>query len=102
MNENRFIELQHQMRENQVEVSDFLKDLDSWESDIKKKDDRLQKEVPTDTKVGVLLHIVCKSRPLQTKMYVDYIYQNQQPIGTVDRLLGFNVVYLDTSFTMTG
>ncbi|XP_013380007.1 RNA polymerase II-associated protein 3 [Lingula anatina] len=42
MNEDKMIKLQQQMRENQLEFSDFLKDLDTWEADIKKKEEQLK------------------------------------------------------------
>ncbi|KAJ8249782.1 hypothetical protein COCON_G00229980 [Conger conger] len=39
---NKAIELQLQMRQNAEELHDFMKELDSWETDIKKKDDQLR------------------------------------------------------------
>ncbi|XP_077984875.1 RNA polymerase II-associated protein 3-like [Glandiceps talaboti] len=38
------LELQNQVRNNAAEIQDFLKDMDNWESNIKKKDDKLQKQ----------------------------------------------------------
>ncbi|XP_035257457.1 RNA polymerase II-associated protein 3 [Anguilla anguilla] len=39
---NKAIELQLQMRQNAEELHDFMKELDSWETDIKKKDEQLR------------------------------------------------------------
>lgn len=39
---NKAIELQLQMRQNAEDLHSFMKDLDSWETDIKKKDDELR------------------------------------------------------------
>uniref|UniRef100_A0A8C7IKE4 RNA polymerase II-associated protein 3 n=1 Tax=Oncorhynchus kisutch TaxID=8019 RepID=A0A8C7IKE4_ONCKI len=42
MSENKAIELQLQMRQNAEDLHNFMKDLDSWETDIKKKDEQLR------------------------------------------------------------
>ncbi|KAJ8007079.1 hypothetical protein DPEC_G00113840 [Dallia pectoralis] len=42
MSGNKAIELQLQMRQNAEDVHTFMKDLDSWEADIKKKDEELR------------------------------------------------------------
>ncbi|CAB1345916.1 unnamed protein product [Coregonus sp. 'balchen'] len=42
MSENKSIELQLQMRQNAEDLHNFMKDLDSWETDIKKKDEQLR------------------------------------------------------------
>ncbi|RXM29931.1 RNA polymerase II-associated protein 3 [Acipenser ruthenus] len=42
--QNKAIELQLQMRQNAEELQDFMRDLGSWEKDIKKKDKELLKE----------------------------------------------------------
>ena len=42
------IELQQQMKVNQVQTGDFLKDLDDWTSDIKKKEQKLKELKPED------------------------------------------------------
>uniref|UniRef100_A0A673Z4S1 RNA polymerase II-associated protein 3 n=1 Tax=Salmo trutta TaxID=8032 RepID=A0A673Z4S1_SALTR len=42
MSENKAIELQLQMRQNAEDLHSFMKDLDSWETDIKKKDEQLR------------------------------------------------------------
>lgn len=41
--QNKAIELQLQMRQNAEELQDFMRDLGSWEKDIKKKDEELLK-----------------------------------------------------------
>ncbi|XP_041112256.1 RNA polymerase II-associated protein 3-like [Polyodon spathula] len=42
--QNKAVELQLQMRQNAEELQDFMRDLGSWEKDIKKKDEELRKE----------------------------------------------------------
>lgn len=42
--EEKMIGLQHQLRENQKELQDFLSDLGSWEDDIKRKEEDLKKK----------------------------------------------------------
>ncbi|CAH1266025.1 RPAP3 [Branchiostoma lanceolatum] len=39
---DKALEIQMQVRQNASEMQDFLKDLDSWEDDIKKKDEQLK------------------------------------------------------------
>lgn len=39
---NKAIELQLQMRQNAEDMLSFMKELESWESDIKKKDEELR------------------------------------------------------------
>lgn len=39
---NKAIELQMQMRQNADDLHNFIKELDSWEEDIKKKDEQLR------------------------------------------------------------
>ncbi|XP_041110354.1 RNA polymerase II-associated protein 3-like isoform X2 [Polyodon spathula] len=42
--QNKAVELQLQMRQNAEELQDFMRDLGSWEKDIKKKDEELRRE----------------------------------------------------------
>ena len=42
MDPQRFVELQSQMKHNQADIQSFVKDLDSWESEIKQKDAKLK------------------------------------------------------------
>ena len=44
MSQEKFLELQTQMRQNQSELQEFLKDLNSWTDDVKVKDERLRKQ----------------------------------------------------------
>ncbi|KAJ8411293.1 hypothetical protein AAFF_G00172990 [Aldrovandia affinis] len=46
---SKAIELQLQMRQNAEELHDFMKELDSWETDIKKKDEQLRSDGVGDT-----------------------------------------------------
>lgn len=39
--EEKMFNLQCQMRQNQSELQDFLKELDSWETDMKQKEQQL-------------------------------------------------------------
>lgn len=39
---NKTTELQMQMRQNTEDLHNFMKELDSWEEDIKKKDEQLR------------------------------------------------------------
>ena len=43
MNPEHMAQLQRQMVQNQQELQDYLKDLDSWTGDIKQKDETLKK-----------------------------------------------------------
>ncbi|KAM6961969.1 RNA polymerase II-associated protein 3 [Tautogolabrus adspersus] len=45
---NKAIELQLQMRQNAEDMHGFMKDLESWETDIKKKDEELRKGAPQE------------------------------------------------------
>ena len=40
------IDLQYQMRQNNEELQDFLKDLEGWQDEIKEKDEKLKSEKP--------------------------------------------------------
>ena len=44
MDQQKFVELQYQMKQNNEELQDFLRDLDSWESDIKSKEKELMSQ----------------------------------------------------------
>lgn len=47
MDEGKFINLQCQMRQNQQDLHDYLRDLDTWSEEIKKEDDSLKKMPPS-------------------------------------------------------
>jgi hypothetical protein len=53
---DKFIELQHQIRQNQYDFHDVLKDLDNWEDDIKQKDETLKKTKTVEDLVSVYFH----------------------------------------------
>lgn len=40
--EEKMVDLRVQMQQNQVELRDYLADLDSWEKDIKQKEEQLK------------------------------------------------------------
>lgn len=46
MNEGRATQMQMQVRRNAEELKSFLDDLESWEEDIKKKDENLSRQKP--------------------------------------------------------
>ena len=50
MDQNKFINLQYQMKENNEELQDFLRDLDSWKNDIAIKDQKLKEQKPDSSK----------------------------------------------------
>ncbi|XP_035533766.1 RNA polymerase II-associated protein 3 [Morone saxatilis] len=58
---NKAIELQLQMRHNAEDMHSFMKELESWESDIKKKDEEL--------KTGGLQEVQKKLPPVRNKDY---------------------------------
>ncbi|GCC42996.1 hypothetical protein chiPu_0027175 [Chiloscyllium punctatum] len=41
---NKSVELQLQVRHQTEELQDFMRELDGWEKDIKKKDDELRRQ----------------------------------------------------------
>ena len=41
MNEEKMLEFQMQMRENQSDVLDFVKELDSWSAEMKEKEEKV-------------------------------------------------------------
>ena len=48
--QNKLINIQHQMKQNNEELQDFLRDLDSWQSDIKMKDEKLKEQTGDSNK----------------------------------------------------
>ena len=46
MDPNKMIEIQHQMRQNNAELQEFLQDLNNWEIDIKRQDENLRSMQP--------------------------------------------------------
>ena len=59
--EEKMWNLQTQLRQNQSELTDYLADLDSWEGDIKKKEEQL-KAGDANNKVGTnyILVVSCQ------------------------------------------
>lgn len=51
---NKAVELQMQMRQNTEDLHNFMRELDSWEEDIKKKDEELRTGNLADAQVGRL------------------------------------------------
>ena len=49
---DKAMQLQFQVRQNASEVNDFLKDLGDWETEIKRKDEQLQKSRVINNQVG--------------------------------------------------
>lgn len=47
------LDLQLKVRQNAEELGDFLKDLDRWETDIKKKDEELKVSTSLSKKVNM-------------------------------------------------
>ncbi len=58
MDQDKFMKLQYQMKQNSAELQDFLNDLDHWESDIKLKDEKLKSERHVSEK-DVSRHLLC-------------------------------------------
>ncbi|XP_069831950.1 RNA polymerase II-associated protein 3 isoform X2 [Dendropsophus ebraccatus] len=48
---NKALELQLQMKQNAEELQDFMRELESWEKDIKQKDAKLSNQTATDAEV---------------------------------------------------
>ena len=47
--------MQLQLRHNAEDLQDYLRDLETWESEIKKKDDSLRRQKPILKEVMVIL-----------------------------------------------
>lgn len=45
------LNLQYQMKQNNQDLQNFLKDLDNWETEIKKKDETLKQKKTADQEV---------------------------------------------------
>lgn len=52
---NKAVELQLQMRQNAEDMIGFMRELESWETDIKKKDEELRSGGLPDEQVCLLL-----------------------------------------------
>ncbi|KAK3104066.1 hypothetical protein FSP39_024146 [Pinctada imbricata] len=65
--EEKMIQLQYQMRENQHELDAFLKDMNSWEDDIKKKENELGQEKPMEEKLPPVRNSLQKKKKKRVK-----------------------------------
>ena len=45
--EEKMLNLQYQMKENNKDLQNFLQDLDGWESEIKQKEETIKTKEPT-------------------------------------------------------
>lgn len=64
--EEKLLNLQVQMRENNLELQDYLRDLDNWEGEMKKKEDELRKPPDTDKSSDKLPPVRNKSKKKKT------------------------------------
>ena len=48
MDQDKFFDIQNQVRRNQEDVNDFIHGLDNWSNDIKHKDEKLKKQTPSE------------------------------------------------------
>ena len=55
MDGSRATAMQLQLRHNAEDLQDYLRDLETWESEIKKKDDSLRRQKPILKEVMVIL-----------------------------------------------
>ena len=60
--------MQLQLRQNSEDLQSFLRDLDSWEEEIKEKDEGLKRRKPILKEVGrdsqILFHVIRVGRTL--------------------------------------
>lgn len=49
--QDKMLNLQYQMRQNNEDLSSFLKDLDSWEDEMKQVESKLKEQKPAEEKV---------------------------------------------------
>jgi len=55
MNEDKLLGLQMQVRQNQQELLNYVKELDGWGDEMKVKEERLKQEIPSCSEVLSLL-----------------------------------------------
>ncbi|XP_013787298.1 RNA polymerase II-associated protein 3-like, partial [Limulus polyphemus] len=51
MDSDKAIQLQHQIRENNEDLQSFLRELNNWESEIKRKDEELKSQKRSETEL---------------------------------------------------
>lgn len=49
--QDKMLNLQYQMRQNNEDLKSFLKDLDNWEDEMKQIDSKLKENKPAEEKV---------------------------------------------------
>ncbi|XP_023236830.1 RNA polymerase II-associated protein 3-like [Centruroides sculpturatus] len=68
MEEDKFIRVQHQAKENSEELKDFLRDLKNWETDAKKRDRELNvQKLSDENKLPPIRNQVSKCRKKKKK-----------------------------------
>ena len=55
MNEDKLLGLQMQVRQNQQELTDYVKELDGWGDEMKRKEQKLKLETHSCSEVSVIL-----------------------------------------------
>jgi len=55
MNEEKLFGLQMQVRQNQQELMDYVKELDGWGEDMKQKEEQLKRETQSSSEVSLTL-----------------------------------------------
>ncbi|XP_072311154.1 RNA polymerase II-associated protein 3 [Eucyclogobius newberryi] len=79
---NKALDLQHQMRQNSEDLQSFMRELDTWEKDVKKKDEQLRSvEVQGEEK---------KLPPIRNKDYKAKVRQKKKKKPSASNGLGGN------------
>lgn len=55
--EDKMLNLQYQMRQNNADLQNFLKDLDNWEEEVKRKESALKSKKPVEESVRTILFL---------------------------------------------
>jgi len=69
MDSSRATAMQMQLRHNTEDLQDFLRDLETWESEIKEKDNSLKKQKPILKEVILLFPATCLLYSIYTDCY---------------------------------
>lgn len=69
MDSSRATAMQMQLRHNTEDLQDFLRDLETWESEIKEKDNSLKKQKPILKEVILLFPATCMLYSIYTERY---------------------------------
>jgi len=84
MNEDKLMGLQMQVRQNQQELLDYVKELDGWGDEMKLKEERLKQEIPTCSEVSspliyfVLLISACLYQQCHRNSYLLHRYSTTE------------------------